>query len=1018
MKLHSLEMQAFGPFAKTERIDFEQLGRNPLFLIDGPTGAGKSSILHAICYALYGETTDADRKELGLRCDHADKDLLTQLILEFSIRDQRYRIQRVPTQMRPAKKGEGETEQKATAELSQIVAEGIQHTLVAKKVNDAKAQIHIIVGLTAEQFRQVMVLPQGKFRELLLASSDDRQKILSTLFQTEVYKKIEESLKEKSADIERKNKAFEASKADALSDVELTDRDALLLSITHAEQVCLEQFKHKEHAQKQHQTVLNQFKAAEQLATTFESLAKKEAQVQHALAQTEVIQDKKKTIKLAEKAYSIAPKWHTLKAVLSDVVNKQTEIDQANVQQSEIMQAVEVAKTEFEQAEQNYQQRDTLKQEQTQLMSYQKTLENYAKLEKNALDTHAVYRNATTLNEQYRRDVHSLISDISKCSNSTEILQKQISIKADLTQKKAEALQQLQQRKKLNRAKVEFDKLMLNQQQKLTILENTRAEYTRKKHSADQLEMQWHSHQAAILAAELKVDEACAVCGSIEHPNPAVLPDDTPKQHEVEAARLAQEACVDMGTKANTESTDANNLVQHKQVEINELETELADVTQETVESLTHHIHELEQQLVDISKHEVTLDINKQQLVNLHSKQTELNNMLAESEKSLPILSANNAKAQAELHNAQSDLPERYRNKIRLNTALEHVQKHLSSIELAYQLTAKANTEVLQKQASINATLQTLNTHLSSLNSSKLDHEAVWKQALSDSDFSDQQAFDIASLNNEALHIYISEVKNYDEQLHALKVEKELLTQQLESKARPDLAAFQQRITEAGLNYKTHEANWNTAEKYKAKLEDVDKKLQRIDKQQAEIKKQYEVIGTLSNAASGKGNIKVSLERFVLGNLLDSVLSRASQRLHIMSKGQYRLIRQKESEQKRNKTAGLDLAIDDAYTGKTRPVATLSGGESFMASLSLALGLSDVVQERSGGIQLDTLFIDEGFGSLDQESLQLAIQTLIDLQSTGRTIGIISHVSELKEQMSQRIDVIGTRQGSAIKVIA
>ncbi|MEO1899650.1 MAG: SbcC/MukB-like Walker B domain-containing protein, partial [Methylococcales bacterium] len=199
---------------------------------------------------------------------------------------------------------------------------------------------------------------------------------------------------------------------------------------------------------------------------------------------------------------------------------------------------------------------------------------------------------------------------------------------------------------------------------------------------------------------------------------------------------------------------------------------------------------------------------------------------------------------------------------------------------------------------------------------------------------------------------------------------------------------------------------------------DTQNKVQQIEQQQLAIKKQYEIVGTLAKAASGRGNVRVSLERFVLGNILDQVLSIASERLHIMSKGQYRLIRQNEQQQKRNTTAGLDLAIDDAYTGKTRPVATLSGGESFMASLALALGLSDVVQERSGGIQLDTLFIDEGFGSLDQDSLQLAVNTLIDLQSTGRTIGIISHVSELKEQMSQRIEVTGSCTGSTIKVVA
>lgn len=196
MKLHSLEIQAFGPFSNKETIEFSALGENALFLIDGPTGAGKSSILHAICYALYGETTDSDRKELGLRCDHAEADVLTELTLEFSIRDDKYRITRVPNQMRPSKRGEGEAEQKPTAHLRRVFDDSEEETIVAKKTREADTKIEQIVGLTAEQFLQVMVLPQGKFRELLLAKSDDRQVILSTLFQTEIYKRIEQLLKD------------------------------------------------------------------------------------------------------------------------------------------------------------------------------------------------------------------------------------------------------------------------------------------------------------------------------------------------------------------------------------------------------------------------------------------------------------------------------------------------------------------------------------------------------------------------------------------------------------------------------------------------------------------------------------------------------------------------------------------------------------------------------------------------------------------------------------------------------
>jgi exonuclease SbcC len=200
-------------------------------------------------------------------------------------------------------------------------------------------------------------------------------------------------------------------------------------------------------------------------------------------------------------------------------------------------------------------------------------------------------------------------------------------------------------------------------------------------------------------------------------------------------------------------------------------------------------------------------------------------------------------------------------------------------------------------------------------------------------------------------------------------------------------------------------------------LQGVKTKLTKAHEKNAELEAQYRIYGTLSDVANGQTGNRISLQRFVLSVLLDDVLIQASQRLHIMSNGRYQLVR-KEDRARGNRASGLDLEVGDSYTGKNRPVATLSGGESFTAALSLALGLSDVVQSYAGGIKLDTLFIDEGFGSLDPESLDLAIRTLIDLQATGRMIGIISHVSELKEQMALRLDIISSKNGSSIRTIA
>jgi exonuclease SbcC len=234
-------------------------------------------------------------------------------------------------------------------------------------------------------------------------------------------------------------------------------------------------------------------------------------------------------------------------------------------------------------------------------------------------------------------------------------------------------------------------------------------------------------------------------------------------------------------------------------------------------------------------------------------------------------------------------------------------------------------------------------------------------------------------------------------------------------KAKPDVEVIEAKLAETtGVSTLADDA-WRQLDARNNQLKEIQKKLDQAHKKNEALEAEYKVIGTLSEVANGQTGNKISLQRFVLSVLLDDVLIQASQRLVKMSKGRYQLVR-KEDRAKGNKASGLELEVEDGYTGKTRSVATLSGGESFLAALSLALGLSDVVQSYAGGIKLDTLFIDEGFGSLDPESLDLAVRTLIDLQASGRTIGIISHVSELKDQMALRVDVISDRTGSRIAI--
>jgi exonuclease SbcC len=281
--------------------------------------------------------------------------------------------------------------------------------------------------------------------------------------------------------------------------------------------------------------------------------------------------------------------------------------------------------------------------------------------------------------------------------------------------------------------------------------------------------------------------------------------------------------------------------------------------------------------------------------------------------------------------------------------------------------------------------------------------------------FEDLNSFVLALTNIPAIAALDATVTAHRQSLTAIKAQIELLETELKEKTQPEMAVIEEevKIAKAELDAKTTILNdlKNRSEVLVNLLNNLEQ--QRIEN--ATLDAEYAIYGTLSDVASGRTGGRVNLQRFVLSVLLDDVLIQASQRLSIMSRGRYQLYRSNGVAGSK-KLAGLELEVEDSFTGKNRPVATLSGGESFMAALALALGLSDIVQSYAGGIRLETLFIDEGFGSLDPESLELAIRTLIDLQSTGRTIGIISHVNELKDQMALRIDVNVSKRGSSIQV--
>ena len=361
-------------------------------------------------------------------------------------------------------------------------------------------------------------------------------------------------------------------------------------------------------------------------------------------------------------------------------------------------------------------------------------------------------------------------------------------------------------------------------------------------------------------------------------------------------------------------------------------------------------------------------------------------------------------------------IPEALRESDALDQQVDQVNSQISQLTTALESAEK-------QQSNARSECDKASTHSKFLEKQFAEQEEqtqvladAWTKAINKSPFANEQEFKQAIIGEDEQDAIKASIQQWQSNLDALKGAIKQLDESIGDKSAPDFNAIEEVLEEKLAAYQLADESWHKLDARNQQLQEIQKKLDKAHKKNDELEAEYKVIGTLSDVANGQTGNKISLQRFVLSVILDDVLIQASQRLTHMSKGRYQLVR-KEDRAKGNKASGLELEVEDGYSGKARAVATLSGGESFMAALSLALGLSDVVQSYAGGIKLDTLFIDEGFGSLDTESLDLAIRTLIDLQASGRTIGIISHVSELKEQMALRLDVMSGRGGSHIATV-
>lgn len=1007
-----LTLQAFGPFAATEQVDFTRLGEQAFVLIHGPTGAGKTTLLDAICFALYGDTSGGERSAQAMRSANAAPALRTEVTLEFSLGAQRWRAVRAPVQERPKQRGEGWVTEPAKAQLDLHDGNGwVSKASQPGKVSDA---VRDLLGFDSAQFRQVIVLPQGRFRELLTASSQARQAILERLFRTELYRRVEELLKTEAAGIRRDAERIAIQRDEALRQAGVESGQALAEGIG-ALQLALQAL----HGQEQGaRATLAAAQAAlgagEQVAARLQE--RQQAQAAHAalLVRQPALEDERARLHAAQRAARVRPALQAWQAAQRDQAASAAALARAGEQAASAAQRATQAAAGLQAEAARADARQGAQRRVSQLEAMLPRAQQLGALLGALQAAEAKQAAAATARERAGAQLAARQGD----AVAAESALAQTQLAAAQAQTSALQLAALQERARqldrhrqaaraLEAANAQAATAAVAEQQALRQREQYRA-------ALAEAESAWRAGQAARLAASLGAGDACPVCGSTAHPTPAQQHVAAPLSDQaLEQARHAALEAESQAVRCAGQHQAAQAAIAQARERLEELAQALGEVGDDAAHRLKAEIAALEAALAE----------GRQAAASVAQRQaaiTGCRTALAVAEAAnRDAAAAAEAAAQALAHcrgewqAASAQVPEDSRDPVALSEALRQAQAALAALEQALAAAQAAERQAAADTAGAQAGLVSAQQGQAQAASRLAEAEAALAHSLAQQGFGDVQAHAAAGLGDDAMQTLDATLRTFDTQLAsaaAWRGRAEAAAQTLEA---PDLDGLRAALEVSAAAVEALVRQQAERGRSRDTLLQCQQRLQQLDAQGRDIEARYAVLGRLAEVANGNNPRRMTFQRFVLATLLDEVLEAASTRLLAMSRGRYALQRVREQADQRS-AGGLDIEVFDHDTGAPRPANTLSGGEGFLASLSLALGLADVVQSRAGGIQLDTLFVDEGFGTLDPESLDFAIRTLLDLQQAGRLVGIISHVTELRERIDVRLEVRPAVGGSRV----
>jgi exonuclease SbcC len=1036
MKPVTLTMQAFGPYGGGEIIRFAELENRTMFVITGKTGAGKTTIFDGISFAIYGKTNGDERSGADLRSQFAEDNVTTEVSLHFNLKQKEYYIWRSPQQEKKKSRGDGFTTINAKAELYEV-KEDTSKELISANVRDVDEKIKDLMQLDANQFRQILMIPQGEFRKLLVSDSKEKEAILQKLFHTELFKRVEDTLKEEAkkifSDVEKHVVKMDQlyTQLDVEFQFELKDKlieknrslkeMAPLIEEELAEALKVNQSLQNEMnvIKKEKESVQQQFFQAKSVMDQFDEKEQMDRlQLELREKQTEM-KGKQESIKRARKAVQIERQdeiCHSLSRELKKITLEEEELSRQLLTSN---QNLEKSETRW-----NLEQVNTPKRK--------KALEKLLLLEKSSEDIQS-YEQTSKNNKELERSVIELMEKKLKCEREFDMLhvsfesiqgkrsevdQLRISLmeRERVIDKMESNIVLIEEWMELKEKKSKIiQKLKLHQQK---TLHNTQA-WEKTKERWAQSEDAWKKGQASFIAQTLVENQPCPVCGSLDHPHlapksPLMLSDREIEQmkEELIQAESKMNECENEGVKIET-------TYQHLVESVHTYELKLSSLMEHfSIEQGESYLEELKSATLQWKKEE-KLDKRKQKVLvetikqlegiskALEEKKEQLNGVEKEWEK-VKILLVQESTRYEQL---KQRLPEGYSNIVEFQKNIQNAKDSLTQLESSFEQARINFDQAKQNQSIIKVKLDGKKQEAIGVNHKMETERKLFRELMEQFGFNSYQEFQEARKSESEIEELEHQVKEYGEVSRSVHDRINRLNNILENMEKPLLGILEGKLQSLSLDISEKENQWNRSTIRYEKNKEILGLLLETHEEVKEFEGRYKLLGNLADMAKGNNAQRLTFERYVLASYLDDILQIANQRLKGMTNGRYELLR-KTDRSKGNVQSGLELLVFDQYTGFERHVKTLSGGESFKASLSLALGLADVVQAHSGGVSLETMFIDEGFGTLDPESLDQAIETLMDIQSNGRLVGIISHVPDLKERIDARLEVISTTQGS------